>query len=210
MQYSLWVDERTEDALFYGELVRLTLSESCSDATLSPQSTTRRRRRAGRAVSFAAKTRAAYVQLLRQRTNPSCSLTPVGRTPIQDLVFTAKRTNMSAKFEITRYHGGDEIRTVVSRSGMVRSKHSFKGYDGNQCVLYLLSLASKPPDAFCFRFAWKEQTGGWELLGYKADKAKTKVALGKVCRPPDADCSLASTLTALHRRHDSTRAGPIQ
>lgn len=31
-------------------------------------------------------------------------------------------------------------------------------------------------------FAWKEQTGGWELLGYKADKAKTKVCLGKVRR----------------------------
>lgn len=42
---------------------------------------------------------------------------------------------MSAKFEITRYHSGDEIRTTVSKSGMVRSKHSFKGYDGNQCVI---------------------------------------------------------------------------
>ena len=67
---------------------------------------------------------------------------------------------MSTKIEITRYHGGDEIRTIVSKSGMVRTKHSFKGYDGNQCVRWPSCVVMRPTDDLLLLQVRLEGAGG--------------------------------------------------
>lgn len=146
--YSLLVDERTEDPVFYSECLmtfsfRWPTPLTCAFYCFHQSTTPNGRPARGLAGYFEDKTRVGY----GLPVIPSgLDFMPDGNFALlfsQDLLFSVRRTGLSSKFEIVRHHNGETLTTTLSGSGMIKKKWSFKGYDGNRFVLatFVLNLS---------------------------------------------------------------------